>query len=700
MPFLLAGLLVGLALMAGGVRVHVIYASNLAGSAAGALGTIGLMYLLPANGLVVPLALSVLLSGLFLAPLLSEERIRIFWALMTLSALMLTFPFFMGLERSFRLNLDQFKTTAYVKRLADQGSAEKKLVRHGPRGRIELFSSPHFHTLLSLGSTTAPPSMDLLLRDGFDIGSVLSISSPDQARFLEGTLAALPYKLVSPKRVLILGESSGIHVWLARLSSADSIYLIQGDENVIAALAGHPSRVLDDPRIRVFITEPRAFLDTTESKFDIVHLAALEGFAAGSGGIGGLREDYLATVEGFGRCLDVLTPTGMACVVRGIQDPPRDDIKITATWIEAMEKRGDKEAGRQILIARDELAVATLAAGSPISRKDAEKFREVCRAMSWETEWFPEIQPDQTNRVHVLPGPPGTSVSWHHAAVRKLLSGDREDLYREWISHIRPATDDRPFFYDFFRWGSVAKLREAFGPMWPARSEMGFLVLMLATGFTFITALALLPAPALLLRRRKSAVSRRLICFVVAYFSAIAVGFMFIEMVFIQLFTRFIGDPIPAAALVIGALLLFAGVGSSVSPVLTRKLQGEVFTVTLMIASVALLYSALLPWAFAELAALDGPWKVALGVVILAPPGFLMGTPFPWGMTALHRESAVTVPLAWAVNGFGSVVSACAAVVLAMSLGFKALFVLAALSYVLAGISAKVLYKRNSPELS
>jgi MFS family permease len=309
-PFLLAGLLVGLALMAGGVRVHVIYASNLAGSAAGALGTIGLMYLLPANGLVVPLALSVLLSGLFLAPLLSEERIRIFWALMTLSALMLTFPFFMGLERSFRLNLDQFKTIAYVQRLADQGSAEKKFVRHGPRGRIELFSSPHFHTLLSLGSTTAPPSMDLLLRDGFDIGSVLSISSPDQARFLEGTLAALPFKLVSPKRVLILGESSGIHVWLARLSSADSIYLIQGDENVIAALAGHPSRVLDDPRIRVFITEPRAFLDTTESKFDIVHLAALEGFAAGSGGIGGLREDYLATVEGFGRCLDVLTPTG------------------------------------------------------------------------------------------------------------------------------------------------------------------------------------------------------------------------------------------------------------------------------------------------------------------------------------------------------------------------------------------------------
>ena len=337
-PFLLAGLLVGLALMAGGERVHMVYASNLAGSATGALGTIALMDLIPANGLVVPLAFAVLLSAIFLAPLLGEGRRPVYWLCVTVSGLMLVSPFLLGLDRTFPLNVDQFKSLAYVNRLSEQGNAERKFVRHGLRGRIELFSSPHFHTLLSLGSTAVPPRMDLLLRDGFDIGSVLSISNQDEAQFLQGTLASLPYKLISPKRVLILGESSGIHVWLARMSQANSITVVQADENVTAALASHPSRVLDDPRIRVVTTEPRAFLDTTKDAFDIIHLASLEGFAAGSGGIGGLREDYLATVEGFGRCLDLLTPTGIVCVVRGIQDPPRDNIKIAATWIEATEK--------------------------------------------------------------------------------------------------------------------------------------------------------------------------------------------------------------------------------------------------------------------------------------------------------------------------------------------------------------------------
>jgi hypothetical protein len=700
MPFLLAGLLVGLALVAGGERVHWIYASNLAGSAAGALGSIALMYLVPANGLVVPLAFAVLLSAIFLAPLLGKRQRCIYRVCVVLSGLMVVFPFLMGLDRAFPLNVDQFKSIAYVNRLVDQGNAEKKFVSHGPRGRIELFSSPHFHTLLSLGSTAVPPNMDLLLRDGFDIGAVLSISNQDEAKFLQGTLTSLPYKLITPKRVLILGESSGVHVWLARMSQATSISVVQGDKNVIAALASHPSRVLDDPRIRVFVTEPRAFLDTTKEAFDIVHLAALEGFAAGSGGIGGLREDYLATVEGFGRCLDLLSPGGKACVVRGIQDPPRDNIKIAATWIEAAEQNGSNEAGRQILMARDELAVATLASRTPISPKEVTKFREVCRKMSWEAEWFSGIQPETTNRVHVLRGPSGTSVSWYHEAMRKLLSGDRDAFYRDWISNVRPATDDRPFFYDFFRFASISRLRETFGPLWPTRTEMGFLLLMVGTGFTFATALALLPAPILLLRRNKVGVQRQLIFFVMVFFSALAAGFMFIEMVLIQLFTRFIGDPVPAAALVIGAVLFFAGIGSAVSPAFTSKLPGEVFSVTVLIALTTLCYSGLLPCVFRGLAALDGLWKTVLGVLILAPPAFLMGMPFPWGMAALRKKAPVTVPLAWAINGFGSVVSACAAMVLAMSLGFKMLLALAALAYVLAGISARDLSKRATPEPS
>ena len=120
--------------------------------------------------------------------------------------------------------------------------------------------------------------------------------------------------------------------------------------------------------------EPRAFLDNATTTFDIIHLAALEGFSPGSGGIGGLREDYLATVEGFGRCLDLLTDSGVATVTRGIEDPARDNIKIAAMWIEALESKGVKDPGRHFLMARDELGFSTLVGKRPYESDTVEKF--------------------------------------------------------------------------------------------------------------------------------------------------------------------------------------------------------------------------------------------------------------------------------------------------------------------------------------
>ena len=154
----------------------------------------------------------------------------------------------------------------------------------------------------------------------------------------------------------------------------------------------------------------------------------------------------------------------------------------------------------------------------------------------------------------------------------QLLSSEREHFFREWIAYVRPATDDSPFFYDFFRLQSISKLRDAFGPVWPARAEMGFLVLIFSACFTLAVAALLLPGPIWLLRREEKSSSRILIIFVIVFFSALGTGFMFIEMSFIQMFTRFMGDPVLAAALVLGGLLSFAGVGSMGSSFFSEKL--------------------------------------------------------------------------------------------------------------------------------
>ena len=698
-PFLLAGILIGLALMAAGKEAYKIYAFNLAGSAAGALGGILLLAYIPANGLAVPLGLFVLLSGLFLIRTENQQRSKwIYACCVACFGILLAVTCLLGPDRVFSLNIDQYKPLAYVQRLALQGAAERKATLYGPRGRVDLFASPSFHTLLSLNSTDVPPPMDVLLLDGFQVGTLLDITAPDQAGFLRGTLSSLPYSVVKPERVLILGEAGSVYLWLARSSSARSIVLVQPDENIRRVIETHPSRLLADPRITVVEAEPRAFLDQTKTKFDIIHLAAMEGFSPGSGGIAGLREDYLGTVEGFSRCLDALAGGGVACVVRGIQDPARDNIKIAATWIEAMQKDGPTEPGRQLIMARDELAVATLVSTSHFSADLVRRLQLACHNMSWDLDWFPEVKPEDTNRIHLLTGPEGTTVSWYYHAVKTILSPKREGFYRKWICNIRPATDDRPFFYDFFRWDSISKLRSVFGPQWPARAEMGFLVLVLATIWTSLAATILLPAPIILLRRKRDRPAPRLIGWTVAFFAALGMGFMFLEMSFIQMFTRFLGDPVVAAAMVVGSFLFFAGLGSISQPLVTRGLRGGALVAAIGVAALVILDIAVFPTAFEAAAVLPRAWKGIAGISMVAPLAFLMGIPFPWGLSMLHERADAAVPVAWAVNGFASVVSACGAVLLAMSYGFKSLLALAAGLYVAAGFLSILLVSWTNTE--
>jgi hypothetical protein len=699
-PFVIAGILVGLALMSGGEQTNRVYASNLAGSALGGLGAILLMDCVPANGLVLPFSAAVLLAGFSVADSGQGRMDKPFVAFLAIPLVVMGAMWWCGPERFFPLSIDQYKAAAQMLRLERQGSARAQAEVHGIRGRLDLYSSPTFHTILSLGAAEPPPPMSMLLRDGFEIGSILSITGVSQARFLQATLSALPYRLVRPSRVLILGETGGVYVWLARQSSAQDIVVVQPDRRIFRLLERFGGGVLEDRRVKTVVSEPRAFLDSTDLTFDIIHLPALEGFAAGSGGIGGLREDYLATTEGFGRILNALTPSGVACVVRGIQDPERDNFKLAATCVEALEARGALHPLDHMLLARDELSVAALVGRSSFNGGAVEAFRNAAGELSWEADWFPGAGPEETNRVHVLPGPAGQSVSWYYHAMTRLGGADKESFYQQWICNIRPATDDRPFFYDFFRWRSLGRLSQAFGPLWPTRAEMGFLVLVLAAGLTVAVAGLLLPLPLMLLRGRGSTGTAWLKTGAIIYFASLGAGFMFIEMSLIQMFTRFLGEPVLAAALVVAGLLLFAGVGSMIQPVVTDRIPLISLVAPLAAGLLVLLYAGALPWVFARESSLDESLKVALGLGLIAPLAIVMGMPFPWGLSALRGVASDAVPIAWAVNGFASVVSASVAVLMAMSSGFAVVLESAAGAYGLAALLSLVLGRTCHPPIS
>ncbi len=136
---------------------------------------------------------------------------------------------------------------------------------------------------------------------------------------------------------------------------------------------------------------------------------------------------------------------------------------------------------------------------------------------------------------------------------------------------------------------------------------------------------------------------------------------MFLEMSFIQIFTRFFGDPVVAAGGGGRAFLFFAGLGSMSSRFLVRRVPGGVSTLGTAIAILVLIDSAVFAEIFEAAAAVAGVLKYCLGIALMAPLSFLMGVPFPWGLSRVHETAARAVPLAWAVNALHLLFSASAA---------------------------------------
>ncbi|MEN8160754.1 MAG: spermine synthase, partial [Myxococcota bacterium] len=74
-------------------------------------------------------------------------------------------------------------------------------------------------------------------------------------------------------------------------------------------------------------------------------------------------------------------------------------------------------------------------------------------------------------------------------------------------------------------------------------------------------------------------------------------------------------------------------------------------------------------------------------VVLVALPGFLLGMPFPSGIRALELGGRQhLVPWVWGINGAMSVMASVTAIILAIELGYTAVFLLGAACYGLAAL--------------
>ncbi|QWB28036.1 spermidine synthase [Streptomyces koelreuteriae] len=113
------------------------------------------------------------------------------------------------------------------------------------------------------------------------------------------------------KRVLVIGAGNGNDVAVALAYGAEHVDAVEIDprlQQIGAQL--HPAKPYDDPRVHVHIDDGRAFLERTDTKYDLIVLALPDSLTLVAGASNLRLESYLFTREAFEAARDHLTPDG------------------------------------------------------------------------------------------------------------------------------------------------------------------------------------------------------------------------------------------------------------------------------------------------------------------------------------------------------------------------------------------------------
>jgi hypothetical protein len=172
--------------------------------------------------------------------------------------------------------------------------------------------------------------------------------------------------------------------------------------------------------------------------------------------------------------------------------------------------------------------------------------------------------------------------------------------------------------------------------------------------------------------------------YLAAYFSALGMAYMLIELTFLKIGILLLGDAIRAATVAIGGFAFFSGLGSAVSGRWESEatMKGRVFPGIAFLALAGFLFLSL---SARFLLPMGETTRIVVFIASLGPAAFFMGMPFPSGLSRLAGAAAPAIPYAWGINGFFSVAGASLASVGAMWIGFRGTIAIGGILYLAAG---------------
>ena len=497
----------------------------------------------------------------------------------------------------------------------------------------------------------------------------------------------LPYEMIDANNTLVIGSGGGEDILVALAGGADNVTAIELNPLVVSAVErfeGQSGNIYSNDKVELLIDDGRRYISSTAEKYDVIVLKLVDSWAAQLAGGYALSENYLYTVEAFQQYFSHLDKDngGMLVMTRWNFELPRLMLLIVDSLV--------KETGKSRESVAEHVMVVEDRPGLYFGRsEDNQKYYPVMVMVkstpfvNAEVTMVKEKAEGNQAEITML------AANYVTTPFDKLFNNDNA-VYNEYFSTTVASnptipTDDSPFYF--------------------AREQIPKqMIILLVT----VMAISGLLSALLIYHARKTSVrfnSRSSFHALFAIF--IGLGFMVLEVTFIQKFLLLLGTPIMALTVILFSILLSSGIGSYVSGKIFSKSPHKSALVSIpVLAGIIIIYFIYLQQIIESNITMELSYRIALTFGLLFPAGFLMGFQFPSliKMASLisiqYKNEAVlqydnyrnnknnNTTLLWGINIVASVIGTVLAAISAMIVGFNGNLLIGLCMYLGAGTCA------------
>ncbi len=481
---------------------------------------------------------------------------------------------------------------------------------------------------------------------------------------IEYNQSSIPYQLAKSGPALIIGSAGGYEVLCAYTNNFKPIFAVEMDpeicdivENSYSEYLGH---LFKKREVKIINDEGRHVLRKLNRKYNVIQMVnSHNSNIILSGGLS-FSETYIYTVESFKDYWNHLNDDGFLSIIHMFGE------RMFTTALQALKEMGVKNPEKKFYILQPPKGFNYFfMKKGDLNEKDIKKLEKFSRIRNIAYSPFRELD----NVYYDLAGP------------------DFKKTIAESSVNIAPVYDNSPYFNQPNKIGQFSfennillsnEAKKAINVTLKYSNSVYISIL----GISLIFSLLFIYLP---LRLKTKETTHKPI---ILYFFFIGMAFITVEIILIKIFQLFLGNPAYSISAIIFALLVSSGIGSLFSDKLNKLLGQKTILYLSVFISIVLVIYALFLFNFTYLLIhISLALRLLTTLLLISVLGVPMGMMFPTGLKYLGTSNKIMIGWAWGANAFATVIGSVITVIIAINWNFSTALILAAVLYIISGIT-------------